>query len=194
MRSSELFRRRLVVIVLCCTFFVAVWRCVVTYARKTKEICVESTSVHANHFPLGKQTTNKTSSSSSSRFIRRKNQTRERERETPAKNDDQNASSLLLSERGMDVPCETLSQTRSFANSTAEVVGFFSSFFFFVLFLGFQKKKRKKRRGEKGRGLCHSLLRAFVRSLRSRLFPPKALTTTTTTTTTTTRFVRGGGG
>ena len=36
-------------IVLCCTFFVAVWRCVVTYARKTKEICVESTSVHANH-------------------------------------------------------------------------------------------------------------------------------------------------
>ena len=185
MRSSELFRRRLVVIVLCCTFFVAVWRCVVTYARKTKEICVESTSVHANHFPLGKQTTNKTSSSSSSRFIRRKNQTRERERETPAKNDDQNASSLLLSERGMDVPCETLSKTRVLLCAHSRGGGFF----LFVLFLGFRKKKRKKRRGEKGRGLCHSLLRAFVRSLRSRLFPPKALTTTTTT-----RFVRGGGG
>ena len=41
--------------------------------------------------------------------------------------------------------------------------------FFFVLFLGFQKKKRKKRRGEKGRGLCHSLRRACVRSLRFRL-------------------------
>ena len=191
MRSSELFRRRLVVIVLCCTFFVAVWRCVVTYARKTKEICVESTSVHANHFPLGKQTTNKTSSSSSSRFYsKKKPNERERERETPAKNDDQNASSLLLSERGMDVPCETLSKTRVLLCAHSRGGGFF----LFVLFLGFRKKKRKKRRGEKGRGLCHSLLRAFVRSLRSRLFPPKALTTTTTTTTTTTRFVRGGGG
>ena len=190
MRSSELFRRRLVVIVLCCTFFVAVWRCVVTYARKTKEICVESTSVHANHFPLGKQTTNKTSSSSSSRFIRRKNQTRERERETPAKNDDQNASSLLLSERGMDVPCETLSQTRSFVCTQHSRWWVFCLLFFFLCFIfRVSKKKRKKRRGEKGRGLCHSLLRAFVRSLRSRLFPPKALTTTTTT-----RFVRGGGG
>ena len=100
---------------------------------------------------------------------------RERERETPAKNDDQNASSLLLSERGMDVPCETLSKTtRSFVckNSTSRGGGFFLCFIFRV-----SKKKRKKRRGEKGRGLCHSLRRACVRSLRSRLFPPKALTT-----------------
>ena len=62
-------------------------------------------------------------------YSKKKPNERERERETPAKNDDQNASSLLLSERGMDVPCETLSQTRSFANSTAEVVVFSPLFF-----------------------------------------------------------------
>ena len=65
-------------------------------------------------------------------YSKKKPNERERERETPAKNDDQNASSLLLSERGMDVPCETLSKTRVLlcAHSTAEVVGFFSLFYF----------------------------------------------------------------
>ena len=67
----------------------------------------------------------------------------------------------------MDVPCETLSKTtRSFVckNSTSRGGGFFLCFIFRV-----SKKKRKKRRGEKGRGLCHSLRRACVRSLRFRL-------------------------
>ena len=85
-------------------------------------------------------------------FIRRKNQTRERERETPAKNDDQNASSLLLSERGMDVPCETLSQTRSFANSTAEV-GVFSPLFFLCFIFRVSKKKEKKKKRGKRKGI-----------------------------------------
>ena len=86
----------------------------------------------------------------------------ERERESPAKNDDQNASSsLLASERGMDVPCETLSKTSSFVCTQHSRWWVCLLFFFFVLFLGFQKKREKKEEGKK-EGDCVTVFFALL--------------------------------
>ena len=134
MRSSELFRRRLVVIVLCCTFFVAVWRCVVTYARKTKEICVESTSVHANHFPLGKQITNKPIIIVVVAFLFEEKTKRERGRDPSEKRRPKRIIVIIIGKRNGRTMRDALKDAFFCVHTAQQVVGFLSPLFFSLFY------------------------------------------------------------
>ena len=102
---------------------------------------------------------------------------RERERDPSEKRRPKRIIVIIIGKRNGRTMRDALKDTRSFVCTQHSRGGGFSLCFIFRV-----SKKKEKKKEEGKRKDCVTVFALFVRSLRSRLFPPKALTTTTTTT------------